>query len=112
MVNLKFMFDSENACCVWLEMEFSDRWVYVSITPLFQIKMMMSPPAPHHLHLQQVGSHDDPFSSNHCCFFTNVVEHVSVFQLQNKLKVALKIYIYGSIVETGKGTHVCKNICT
>lgn len=71
MVNLKFMFDCANACLtvfgLRLEMEFSDRWVYVSITPLFQIKMMMSPPAPHHLHLQQVGSHEDPSSSNHCC---------------------------------------------
>lgn len=57
-----------------LEMEVSDRLVYVSITPLFQIKMMMSPPALHHLHLQQVGNHDDPSSSNHCLqFFTNAV---------------------------------------
>ncbi len=58
----------------WLEMEVSDRLVYVSITPLFQIKMMMSPPALHHLHLQQVGNHDDPSSSIHSLhFFTNVV---------------------------------------
>lgn len=57
----------------WKWRSVSDRLVYVSITPLFQIKLMMSPPALHHLHLQQVGNHDDP-SSNHCLhFFTNVV---------------------------------------
>lgn len=57
-----------------LEMEVSDRLVYVSITTLFQIKMMMSPPVLHHLHLQQVGNHDDPSSSNHFLHcFTNVV---------------------------------------
>lgn len=48
-----------------MDLELFDRWVYVSITPLLQTKMMMLQPIPHPHRPQQVGNHSNPFSSLH-----------------------------------------------